>query len=104
MLDEELTANTNTAIFTTGLTASTNGYEFFTVYEIKVLFTINDAKKRTCEDEKKDQPDVKKINLRLNKGSQITINEKYINSLDNLLDIRKENDISNMTAILDVDL
>ena len=101
---KKLTAHTNIAIFTTGLTASTNSYEFFTVYEIKVLFTINDATKRTCEDEKKDQPDVKKINLRLNKGSQITINEKYINSLDNLLDIRKENDISNMTAILDVDL
>ena len=93
MLDDELTANTNTEIFTTGITASTNGYEFFTMYEIKVSFTINGAKKRTFGDEKDDQPDVKKINLRLNKGSQITINEKYINSLDNLPDIRKENDI-----------
>ena len=57
---KKLTANTNTAIFTTGLTASTNGYEFFTVYEIKVLFTINGAKKRICEDENDDQPVVKK--------------------------------------------
>ena len=71
--------------------------------EIKVI-TINGTKKRTCEDEKEDQPDVKKINLWLNKGSQITINEKYINSLDNLPDIRKENDIFNMNAIIDVDL
>ena len=41
MLDEKLTANTNTAIFTTGLTASTKNYEFFTVYNIKgiILFS-----------------------------------------------------------------
>ena len=93
MLDEELTANTNTVNFTTVITASTNRYELFTVYEIKVSITINGPKKRTCEDEKEDQSDVKKINLWLNKGSQITINEKYINSLDSLPDIRKEDDI-----------